>query len=280
MGQRPFEPTIATEFRDKLDYDGYLCLERLFSCQKPLSQPEHHDETLFIIQHQTSELWLRLIVHELRAAIRFVQEDRLEPTFKILARVKHVQRMLFEQWSVLATLTPSEYVEFRGVLGNASGLQSYNYRLVEFYLGNKDREAVRVFRHRPEVLAEVEAALHAPSVYDEFLRYLARQGHPVPAEAAERDWAEPRASDPRVVAVFRAVYEDPRSHWEAYEMAEKLVDVEEQFALWRFRHMKTVERIIGFKAGTGGSSGVPFLRRAVEQRLFPELWDVRTEIGS
>jgi tryptophan 2,3-dioxygenase len=280
MGQRPLEPTIHTDFSGELDYAEYLMLDRLFECQRPLSSPPHHDETLFIIQHQTSELWLRLIVHELRAAKRFVQEDRLEPCFKILARVKHIQRMLFEQWSVLETLTPSEYVQFRSVLGHASGFQSHTYRLVEFMLGNKDREAARVFAHKPAVLAEVEEALRAPSIYDDFLRYLARNGFALSKAVVERDWSDPRPSMPEVVAVFKQVYDDPHAHWEAYEMSEKLVDVEEQFALWRFRHMKTVERIIGFKTGTGGSSGVSFLRRALDLRLFPELWDVRTQIGT
>ncbi len=279
MGPRPMEGSIHTDLADRLDYSGYLMLDQLLSCQRPLSDPPHHDETLFIVQHQTSELWLKLVVHELRAAIGFVQSDSLEPTFKILARVKHVQRMLFEQWAVLATLTPTEYMEFRHVLGPASGFQSHQYRLVEFLLGNKDASSTRVFRHKPEVLAELEATLAAPSLYDEFLRLLARRGYPVPPERADRDWSEPYEGHPGVVAVFKQVYDHPHDAWDAYEMCEKLVDVEEQFAMWRFRHMKTVERIIGFKTGTGGSSGVPFLRKAIDIRLFPELWDVRTEIG-
>ncbi|MCC6403748.1 MAG: tryptophan 2,3-dioxygenase [Fimbriimonadaceae bacterium] len=279
MPQRPFEESIVTKFEGRMDYAGYLYLDRLFDCQHPLSDPPHHDEQLFIIQHQTSELWMALVVHELRAAIRWIQGDRLDPCFKILARVKHVQRMLFEQWSVLETLTPTEYLEFRHVLGNASGFQSYKYRLVEFLLGNKDRDAVAVFRHRPEIQAEVRSALEAPSIYDEFLLHLRRRGHAIPPEIAERDFSEPRESNEDVVKVFAEIYTNPHRSWDAYEMAEKLVDVEEQFLLWRFRHMKTVERVIGWKKGTGGSSGVPFLRRAVDQRLFPELWDVRTVLG-
>lgn len=279
MGSRPLEPTIETDFTGRLDYSGYLCLDSLLGAQKTLSDPPHHDELLFIIQHQTSELWLKLVVHELRAARRSVQEDDLGPSFKVLARVKQVQRMLFEQWAVLETLTPTEYAQFRGVLDRASGFQSHQYRLVEFLLGNKDADAVSVFRHRPEVYDELQTELNSPSVYDEFLRLLARRGFDLPAEAVDRDWSRPYASHPAVVAAFKRVYDDPARHWDAYEMAEKLVDVEEYFLLWRYRHLKTVERIIGFKMGTGGSSGARFLEQALKIRLFPELWDVRTEIG-
>lgn len=280
MGSRPFEDSIKTDFRDRLDYVGYLDLGKILGAQKPLSDPEHHDEMLFIIQHQTSELWMKLVIHELRAAIRFVQQDRLEPTFKILARVKHIQRMLFEQWAVLETLTPSEYVQFRHVLGNASGFQSHQYRMIEFLLGNKDADSVRVFRHRPEIEAELLEALNSPSLYDEFLRYLHRTGCDIPQSSVERDWSLPYQANPDLTKVFKQIYEHPDQNWTAYEMCEKLVDVEEQFSLWRFRHVLTVERIIGSKMGTGGSSGVSFLRKAVNIRLFPELWDVRTEIGA
>ncbi len=279
MGSRPFEQSIETDFTDRLDYAGYLRLDRLLDAQEPLSEPEHHDELLFIIQHQTSELWMKLIVHELRAARSWVREDALGPCFKVLARVKQVQRMLFEQWAVLETLTPSEYAQFRGVLGKASGFQSHQYRLIEFLLGNKDADAVRVFRHRPEVLQELEGELNAPSLYDEFLRLLSRRGFDLPDSAIERDWRSPYTGSADVVAALKTVYDDPETHWEAYEMAEKLVDVEEYFLLWRYRHLKTVERIIGFKTGTGGSSGAKFLEQALRIRLFPELWDVRTEIG-
>ena len=279
MGARPFEPTIQTDFQGRLDYVGYLALDKLLDAQKPLSQPEHHDEMLFIIQHQTSELWMKLVIHELRAAIGFVKDDKLNPSFKILARVKHIQRMLYEQWAVLETLTPSEYVQFRDVLGSASGFQSHQNRMIEFLLGNKDADALRVFKHRPEIEAELTATLNAPSLYDEFLRYLARQGMAVPAGAVERDWSKPYAGNPEIVALFKTIYDHPEQNWDAYEMCEKLIDVEEQFTLWRVRHMLTVERIIGHKMGTGGSSGVSFLRKAIDIRLFPELWDVRTEIG-
>jgi tryptophan 2,3-dioxygenase len=280
MAGRSFEESIHTDFRDRLDYAGYLPLGTVLSAQRPLSSPEHHDETLFIIQHQTSELWMKLVIHELKAGLESVRRDALEPCFKILARVKQIQRMLFEQWAVLETLTPSEYAEFRGVLGNASGLQSFQFRMIEFLLGIKSEKAASIFRHDSAIHDEMMMLLESPSLYDEFLRYLARQGFEVPVERVERDWREPYEAHAGVTEVFRHIYENPKRYWSEYEMAEKLVDVEEHFLLWRFRHIKTVERIIGFKQGTGGSSGVSFLRRGLEQRLFPELWDVRTQIGS
>ena len=279
MGGRPLEPTIQTDFSDRMDYSGYLGLPEILGAQRPLSQPEHHDEMLFIIQHQTSELWMKLVIHEVTEAIRLVQEDQLEPTFKILARVKHIQRMLFEQWAVLETLTPSEYVQFRNVLGSASGFQSHQYRMIEFLFGNKDADAVRVFRHSPDIELGLTKALHSPSLYDEFLIYLSRKGYNIPKSCTDRDWSLPYQSDPRLIPVLKTIYDNPHDDWAAYEMCEKLVDVEEQFSLWRYRHVLTVERIIGHKMGTGGSSGVSFLRKAINIRLFPELWDVRTEIG-
>jgi tryptophan 2,3-dioxygenase len=188
--------------------------------------------------------------------------------------------MLFEQWAVLATLTPSEYAQFRSVLGQASGFQSHQYRMIEFLLGNKDSAAIAVFRHKPQVHEDLDKALRSRSLYDEFLAYLGRKGHPVPSEKIDRDFSQPYEAHEGVTRVFAAIYDNPSEHWDAYEMCEKLVDVEEQFQLWRFRHMKTVERIIGHKPGTGGSSGVTFLRRALDVRLFPELWDVRTVIGA
>lgn len=278
MSHREFEAGIQTDLAGKLTYTKYLQLDTLLSAQKPLSRPPHHDEMLFIIQHQTSELWMKLIIHELRAAIRFVQRDQLEPCFKILARVKHIQAQLFNQWSVLETLTPTEYAQFRAVLGPASGFQSHQYRTIEFLLGNKDPQALLVFRHQQDLHDQLAADLAAPSLYDEFLRHLARRGLPVPAASVERDFSMPYGPNPALIPLFKRIYEHPEGHWDAYEMCEKLVDVDQQFALWRFRHVKTVERIIGFKRGTGGSSGVNFLRQVVEIRLFPELWDVRTEI--
>jgi tryptophan 2,3-dioxygenase len=219
------------------------------------------------------------MVHELQGAIHFIKKDQLEPCFKILSRVKQIQRMLFEQWSVLETLTPTEYSQFRGMLGRASGLQSHQFRLIEYLLGNKDAQAVEVFRHKPSIYDQVSNALHQPSLYDEFLRHLARRKLAVPATVIDRDFSQPYEESEEVIQVFKKIYENPELYWDAYEMCEKLIDVEEGFLLWRFRHVKTVERIIGFKRGTGGSSGVPFLRKAVDIRLFPELWDVRTEIG-
>lgn len=272
-------PTGAvTDLAGRLTYGEYLALDRLLDAQRPRSNPPHHDELLFIIQHQTSELWMKLIIHELRAAIAHIRADELEPCFKILARVKHVQSQLSSQWSVLATLTPSEYMQFRGVLGPASGFQSAQYRAIEFLLGAKDAAMLAVHRHDPAAHADLESLLRAPSIYDEFLRHLSRRGMAIPADVAERDFREVRASDPRVVAVLRAIYEEPRSHWDAYEMAEKLVDIEESMQVWRFRHLKTVERIIGFKRGTGGTAGAAYLRHALDHRFFPELLDVRTEL--
>ncbi|MCP3137223.1 tryptophan 2,3-dioxygenase [Pyxidicoccus xibeiensis] len=279
MNKRDLEPGIITDLSGRTTYGDYLQLDRLLSAQVPRSQPPHHDELLFIIQHQTSELWMKLLIHELGACIRYVQTDRLEPSFKIFARVAHIQRMLFEQWSVLETLTPNEYLEFRDTLGSASGFQSFQYRAVEFLLGNKDPQALTPFRHVPAVHAELERLLESPGLYDEFLRHLSRMGHAVPPSRVQRDWRQPYEKSPEVVEVFRRIYEDTEAHWDAYEMCEKLVDTEERFQLWRYRHMMTVMRIIGFKQGTGGSSGVGFLRKALDLRFFPELWDVRTELA-
>jgi len=276
---RAVEAGITTDLRGRLTYDGYLRLDALLSAQQPLSQPEHHDELLFIIQHQTAELWLKLLVHELGAALKHLQRDEIGPVQKILARVKQVQRQLFEQWAVLETLTPTEYAQFRHVLGPASGFQSLQYRTVEFLLGNKNAEMLAVFSYAPVLQAELERVLHAPSLYDEFLRYLARVGHAVPAQCLERDFTQPHVRTPALLPMFEAIYRDPQTHWAAYALCEQLVDVEASFQLWRFRHMKTVERIIGHKRGTGGSSGVGFLSKALELTFFPELLDVRTLLG-
>jgi len=275
VARRELEAGIETDLSDRMTYSTYLDLDRLLSAQHVRSDPPHHDELLFIIQHQTTELWFKLVIHELRAAMASIRADDLEPCFKILARVKHIQSQLVSQWSVLSTLTPTEYVQFRHVLGSGSGFQSVQYRTVEFMLGNKSRDMLRVHRHDGAATAELTAALEAPSIYDEFLRYLARRGMDVPREVLERDVAEPYERHDGVVAVFRRIYEDPEAHWDAYEMCEKLIDIDEQFSLWRFRHMKVVARVIGYKRGTGGSSGVPFLRQMIEHVFFPELWDVR-----
>ena len=274
--QRTLEAGIVTDFKDRMSYAGYLCLDGLLSQQRPLSQPPHHDEMLFIIQHQVSELWIKQLLHELEAAIRYVQQDQLDPCFKILSRAKLIQMQLFDQWAVLETLTPSEYMEFRGVLSHASGFQSYQYRKLEFLLGNKNRDALKVFAHAPEIHQDLQNTLESLSLYDEFLGHLKRRGLDVPEMCVERNWSEPHQKNDELTEVFRQIYEHTREHWDAYEMCEKLVDVEEYFQLWRFRHMKTVERIIGFRPGTGGSSGVGFLRQALELTFFPELFAVRT----
>jgi len=277
---REVEAGVTRDLRDRQTYAGYLHLDRLLSAQVPLSEPEHHDELLFIVQHQTSELWMRLIIHELDAVLTALSNDDLGPAQKGLARVKQIQRQLFEQWGVLATLTPSEYVKFRGVLGDASGFQSLQYRIIEFQLGNKNRQMLEVFAHSGDDLARLTAVLEAPSLYDEFLRHLARRDYQVPEDLLDRDFSEPHRRREDLLPVFKAIYDAPKRDWEAYEMCEALVDVEESFQLWRFRHMKTVQRIIGYKRGTGGSSGVGFLRAALDLTFFPELLDVRTEIGS
>ena len=284
MSTRDLEPGIVTDLTNRLTYAGYLRLDRILSAQEPLSgtasTPPRHDEMLFIIQHQTSELWMKLAIHELKAARSFVQQDRLDATFKILARVKLIQKQLFEQWAVLETLTPSEFEAFRPTLGSSSGFQSAQYRALEFLLGSKQAAVVEVFRYDAATHAELTALLHAPSLYDEYLRHLARRGLPVPATCVDRDWSQPYVRNPDLVPVFKTIYDDPDRWWDAYEMAEKLVDVEEGFQLWRFRHLKTVERTIGHKTGTGGSSGVSFLKRALDHQFFPELIDVRTVIGA
>jgi len=276
--QRDLESSIQTNLEGRLDYASYLDLARILSAQHPLSNPPHHDEMLFIIQHQTSELWFKLIIHELRAAIKHLADDDPGPCMKILARVKLVQSQLFDQWAVLETLTPSEYVEFRGVFGDASGFQSHQYRLVEFLLGNKNAQMLDLFEHVPEAQTELVAALESPSLYDAFLFFLSRQGHAIPAKCLSRDLTRAHERTPELVPVFVEIYRDTDRYWTEYALCERLIDVEQSFQLWRFRHLKTVERIIGFKTGTGGSSGVGFLKKALDLTFFPELLDVRTEL--
>jgi tryptophan 2,3-dioxygenase len=276
---RELESSVETDFRTKMGYADYLDLPRLLTAQHPLSKPEHHDELLFIIQHQTSELWLMLVLHELRAARAFMDSDTLGPALKCFARVKHIQRTLTEQWSVLATLTPREYAQFRDVLGNASGLQSHQYRAVEFILGNKNAAMLQVFESQPEVHAMLAETLAQPTVYDAFLAYLARAGYAIPDDVLNRDFRDPWTFRPELVPIFQEIYESASSPWDVYEACESLVDVEDNFHAWRFRHLRTVQRTIGFKTGTGGSSGVAFLRRALDLVFFPELFAVRTEVG-
>ncbi len=278
MTTRDVEPGMAERAATGMDYAGYLQLDQLLSAQQLQSDPPHHDELLFVIIHQSTELWFKLILHELTAALDRVEADELQPAFKILARVKHIQSLLFDQWNVLATLTPSEYTQFRDTLGSSSGFQSVQYRKVEFLLGNRDPQMLAVHAARPAHHAELVSVLERPSLYDAFLAWLARRGLPIPPEVLERDLRQTHTPHDGVRAVFETIYRHPEDHWEAYEMAEKLLDVEEQFSLWRFRHMKVVQRVIGFKRGTGGSSGVRFLRKMVDHVFFPELWDVRTQL--
>ncbi|MEN5075668.1 tryptophan 2,3-dioxygenase [Isoptericola cucumis] len=277
--ERELEAEIVTDLRDQMTYGSYLRLDRLLTAQAPVSSPAHHDEMLFIVQHQTTELWLKLVLHELLSARELLAADDLPAALKRIARVKHIQKTLTEQWSVLATLTPSEYGEFRGALANASGFQSYQYRAVEFLLGNKNSRMLRVFDAEPPAQDVLRRLLEEPSVYDEFLRYLARAGHAVPQHLLERDVTHAHTHDDALVEVFRAIYADPQAHWSAYEACEELVDLEDNFQLWRFRHLRTVQRIIGFKRGTGGSSGAAFLKKALDLTFFPELFAVRTELG-
>jgi len=276
--RRELESSIHLELRKGGTYADYLHLDDLLAAQRPVT--DVHDELLFIIQHQTSELWIKLLLHELDLAVRLVRADRLGESFKIFARVAHIQRMLFEQWAVLETMTPSEYLQFRDALGHASGFQSYQYRALEFVLGNKDANLIKPYQHEPHIHAELAARLAAPSLYDEFLRWLARHGHVIPADRLMRDFTQPYEKSAEVLAVYRIIYADPAHNYEAYDMCEKLVDVEERFQLWRFRHMTTVKRIIGFAQGTGGSSGAGFLKKALDLTFFPELWDVRTHLAS
>ncbi|MCZ2404645.1 tryptophan 2,3-dioxygenase [Paenarthrobacter sp. Z7-10] len=275
---RKIESGIETDFRHKMSYGSYLALDDLLSAQHPVSRPVHHDEMLFIIQHQTSELWLKLVLHEMRAVRTALIGDDLRVAMKGIARVKHIQRSLTEQWSVLATLTPSEYAQFRGDLGSSSGFQSYQYRAVEFLLGNKNAGMLKVFASDPAAHALLSEILQQSSLYDEFLRLLTRRGFAVPAELLDRDFSQAHVFSEELVQLFRIIYENHSEHWDLYEACEELVDLEDNFQLWRFRHMKTVLRTIGMKSGTGGSSGVGFLQRALELTFFPELFAVRTEI--
>ncbi len=278
-GRRALEPGIQRDFSRSMSYGDYLRLDLLLAAQQPLSDPPQHDELLFIVQHQTSELWLKLLVHELRSARDLLGAGELAPALKRMARVKHIQRVLTDQWSVLATLTPSEYAEIRPFLATSSGFQSAQYREVEFLLGNKDADMVKVFGHDPVAQDSLRTLLGEPSLYDEFLRYLDRQGYAVPAALLERDWSRPHTLSPELVDTIATVYAAPAAHWGVYETCEELVDIEDNFQQWRFRHLQVVQRTIGHKSGTGGSSGVDFLRRALDITFFPELFAVRSQVG-
>ena len=262
------------DFSESMSYGDYLSLGKVLDAQHPLS-PDHN-EMLFIIQHQTSELWMKLALYEMRAALKAVHRDELPPAFKMLARVSRIMEQLVQAWSVLATMTPSEYTAMRPYLGSSSGFQSYQYRQIEFLLGNKNEQMLKPHAHRADVFAEVKASLESPSFYDEVVRLLARRGFAISPSRLERDWTQPTVHDASVEAAWLEVYRNPSQHWELYEMAEELVDLEDAFRQWRFRHVTTVERIIGFKQGTGGTSGAPYLRKMLDVVLFPELWHVRT----
>jgi len=277
---RALEGGIVTDLEGKMTYGSYLGLDQLLTAQRPVSSPEHHDEMLFIIQHQTTELWLKQLLHELSSARELLARDDLREALKRIARVKRIQDVMTQQWAVLATLTPTEYAQFRGALGNSSGFQSVQYRAVEFALGNKNEKMLGVFRDHPANLALLTAEWEKPTLYDEFLRFAARRGLPIPAEILDRDVREPYRMTPELVPAIREIYQDPSRYWDLYEACEDLVDLEDNFQFWRFRHLKTVARTIGMKVGTGGSSGVGFLQRALDLTFFPELYAVRTEIGS
>jgi tryptophan 2,3-dioxygenase len=264
------------DFAGAMSYGDYLQLEPLLGAQQPRSA--NHNEMLFIVQHQASELWMKLMIHELRAARAHIRADDLPPAFKMLARVARIMAQLNQSWDVLSTLTPAEYSAFRASLGNSSGFQSHQYRMVEFLLGNKGTVPLEPHRHRPETFAALDALLREPSIYDEALRMLARRGFAVDPRSVERDWSELHAFDETACQAWVEVYRATGKHWDLYELAEKLVDLEDNFRQWRFRHATTVERIIGHKRGTGGTSGVDYLRRMVEVELFPELWRARTAL--
>lgn len=264
------------DFSKDMSYGDYLHLDELLGAQHPLS-PEHN-EMLFIIQHQTSELWIKLMLHELNAAIASIRQDELNAAFKMLARVGRIMEQLVHAWDVLATMTPPEYTALRPWLSSSSGFQSFQYRQVEFLLGNKNSAMLRPHEHHPARYAQVLRAFEQPSLYDEALRLLARRGIPVPADHLERDWTQPYTDSDGVMQAWLFVYREPDSHWDLYQLGEKLTDIEDIFRLWRFRHVTTVERIIGFKRGTGGTSGVNYLRKMLDVVLFPEIWRLRTHL--
>ena len=264
----------VSDFASRMSYSDYLDLDRLLDAQHPLSTA--HDELLFIVQHQTSELWMNLALHELRSARALIAADDVQPAFKMLTRVARIFEQLNGAWDVLRTMTPSDYTEFRDQLGQSSGFQSFQYREIEFVLGNRNPATLRAHEHRPDVLARLRAELTVPSLYDESLRYLDRSGIQVPDEVLARDVSTSHVRNEGVVEAWRQVYSGPERWWSLYELAEKLVDMEDYFRRWRFNHVTTVERVIGFKRGTGGTEGVSYLRKMLEVELFPELWQVRT----
>lgn len=265
-----------TDFSDSMSYGGYLRLTDLLSAQKPVS--DAHDEMLFIVIHQATELWMKLIIHEIRAAMAALEEDAYGPAFKMLSRVARIQTQLIQSWSVLSTMTPADYLTFRDDLGRSSGFQSAQYREIEFLMGNKRRAMLAPFAETPAVHAHLLATLEAPSLYDVALEALKRNGFDVSDDVLKRDRTHPYQADHSVLRAWTSIYQKPDQHWELYELAEKLVDLEDSFQQWRFRHLETVKRIIGHRRGTGGTAGVGYLQHALSYVFFPELWDLRTEL--
>jgi len=259
-----------------MSYGSYLSLDKLLDSQKLVTGA--HDEMMFVIIHQASELWMKLCIHEIGAAMREVENDNLGAVFKMLSRVSRIQAQLRQSWAVLSTMTPADYLAFRDDLGQSSGFQSFQYREIEFALGNKNAALIEVHRRNPERYGRLREVLHAPSFYDLCLRQLGKKGFDIPSDYLDRDWSQPYAPSKAVEAAWARVYSDPSKYWDLYELAEKLIDLEQEFAMWRFSHMKTVERIIGYRQGTGGTSGVAFLEKALKLRFFPELWTVRSEL--
>ncbi|SDM79510.1 tryptophan 2,3-dioxygenase [Paenibacillus sp. yr247] len=273
---RATESNIHNDFSKEMSYGDYLQLDKVLSSQQRLSG--HHDEMLFIIIHQASELWMKLILHELEAARLLIQQNNLEPAFKMLARVSRIQQQLIQSWDVLSTLTPAEYMQFRNSLGRSSGFQSFQNRLIEFMLGGKQTKVLSVYEHQPELHQQLSQTLHEPSLYDAAIMALSMRGLEVDQQYLQRDWSEEYKESPSVKAAWLTVYQDVERYWDLYELAEKLVDIDSRQQQWRFNHMVTVERIIGFKSGTGGSAGVEYLKHVVAQRYFPELWSLRTDL--
>ena len=279
MTGKPYDPAsegAQMSFDGRMSYGDYLHLERVLNAQEPLS--DAHDELLFIIQHQTSELWMKLAIHEIRATIKAIHNGQLQPAFKMLSRIARIFEQLTNAWDVLRTMTPSEYTEFRDQLGQSSGFQSYQYRAIEFLAGNRNLAMLGPHAHRNDVVAKLEEILSQPSLYDEALLLLARNGFDIGEDAQRADWRTTRTANDKVLNAWKTVYASPEKYWMLYELAEKLVDFEDYFRRWRFNHVTTVERIIGLKRGTGGTSGVSYLRKMLEVELFPELWKVRTEL--
>ncbi|HMN45628.1 MAG TPA: tryptophan 2,3-dioxygenase [Povalibacter sp.] len=267
---------VFWDLGESKSYGQYLQLDKVLSAQQPISY--EHDEMLFIVIHQASELWMKLCLHELTGALDHIRRDDLGPSFKMLARVSRIQAQLTQSWDVLATMTPAEYSAFRNQLGRASGFQSYQYRMLEFIIGNKNADMIEVHRRDPVHYDALQRMLHSPSIYDESLRLLSRRGFEIPQDYLDRDWSQPYQPSKQVAAAWLAVYHSIEENWDLYDLAEKLVDLDMKFQLWRFSHMKTVERIIGYKRGTGGTGGVSYLAKALELRFFPELWTVRTSM--